>query len=68
MNRLTKGCCPVHGLQMPQVGLTEDQCQFVVECPRKDCSIQGTSSEPYGPVELLREYQHLVGPSLVSAE
>lgn len=64
--RLKKGCCPVHGITMCQVGLTElvkGNQLFIAECPRKDCNIQGTTSEPFGPLTLTADSQHLLGPS-----
>lgn len=49
---------------MPQVGLHGEGAavRFLVGCPRKDCSILGTALEAGGPVKLLQEYAHLLGP------
>lgn len=62
--RLAEGNCPIHGIGMPQVGLHGEGAavRFLVGCPRKDCSILGTALEAGGPVELLQEYAHLLGP------
>lgn len=55
--RLSKGCCPIHGIDMPQIGLVDDGSEqhWLVECPRRDCEMKGTSVEPSGPVDLLPE-------------
>jgi hypothetical protein len=58
--RLHDGRCPIHGLTMLQVDLTDDGCVFVVECPRKDCSIRATELEPFGPATLLPKHSHLL--------
>ena len=66
--RLANGCCPIHGIPMGQVGLTElvnDSQLFIAECTRKDCNIQGTTAAPYGSLKLTSEHQHLLGPSKV---
>lgn len=64
--RLNKGCCPIHGIDMPQIGHQgEGNARLLlVECTRRDCEIRGTSSQHDGPVELLPEFQILVGDSL----
>lgn len=56
--RMAKGCCPVHGIGMMQVGLTdiENGSQLVVvECPRRDCNIRGTMEDPLGRVTFIEE-------------
>jgi hypothetical protein len=58
--RLQDGRCPVHGLTMSQVGLTDDGLVFIVGCPRKDCSIKATELVPFGPATLLPEHSHLL--------
>lgn len=58
--RLEQGRCPIHGIDMPQVGLNTCGPGFVVECPRKDCNIQGKSLEPSGPVDLLAEFEGVI--------
>lgn len=61
--RLAEGRCPVHGIDMPQIAViregTMERC--LVECPRGDCEIQGTSLQPSGPVELLPKFRSLIG-------
>lgn len=62
--RLCIGACPVHGIDMPQIGLVgsgSDQL-FLVKCPRRDCEIKGTTAKPNNPVRLLPEYAHLLLP------
>lgn len=63
LERLNKGCCPIHGIDMPQVGqLGEGSAKrWLVACPRRDCEIQGTSQQHDGPVELLPEFLVLIG-------
>lgn len=62
--RLAKGCCPIHGLAMTPVGNAVENGEhlFVAGCPRRDCKVQGTTPEPFGPVKLLPAFQHLLGP------
>lgn len=61
--RLAEGRCPIHGVDMPQIAVLEggtmERC--LVECPRGDCEIQGTSLQPSGPVELLPKFINLIG-------
>lgn len=65
--RLKDGRCPIHGIDMPQIGLDGEgvEQRFLVGCPRKDCEIKGTSVMPFGPVELLPEYATLIGPRAI---
>lgn len=56
--RLSECRCPIHGTGMVQVGL--QGTQFLVACPRRDCDIQGASTNAAGPVSLLPEHQHLL--------
>jgi len=68
--RLSNGCCPIHGIPMLQIGLTNvvaGKQLFIAECPRNDCSIQGTTSTPFGSVSLLPAFQVLLGPVAVSS-
>jgi hypothetical protein len=60
--RLEKGCCPIHGGGMVQVGLVgpEGAQVALVACCRGDCSVQGTAPDPGGAVTLLPEHQHLL--------
>jgi hypothetical protein len=53
--RLRNGCCPVHGLGMPQIGRwfypEEDgtiSAFTYVGCPRKDCDIAAKQGHPWG--------------------
>ena len=70
LRRLDKGCCPVHGIPMYQVDNMESL--YVAECPRKDCTIRGTTAEPRssvasdnGPyvklVDFIRLFRHASG-------
>lgn len=60
LKRLSDGRCPVHGTAMVQVGVKG--ALFVASCPRRDCGVQGTTSEPHGPVTLSPEHQELLQP------
>lgn len=63
LERLDKGCCPIHAIDMPQIGqMGEDaSMRWLVACPRRDCEIQGTSLRHEGPIELLPAFQLLIG-------
>lgn len=63
LKRLSKGCCPIHGIDMPQVDQLEEGGvkRWLVACPRRDCEIQGTSLQNDGPVELLPAFLALIG-------
>lgn len=67
LDRLNKGCCPIHGVDMPQIGQIGEGAStcWLVACPRRDCEIQGTSLRHDGPVELLPAFQELIGRSQV---
>lgn len=60
--RLSEGCCPIHGIGLAQVGLSEvnGHSRFLAECPRKDCDIQATSETAHGPCTLLPAFAHLL--------
>jgi hypothetical protein len=62
VRRLEDGCCPVHGIGMPQVDNVEveGQHRYLVRCPRKDCGIQGTAAAHDGPVTLTQEHLRLL--------
>lgn len=60
LKRLSEGRCPIHGLSMVQVGLV-DVSAALVECPRRDCGIRGTATDPDGVVSLLPEHESLLG-------
>jgi hypothetical protein len=55
IERLANGCCPVHGLFMPQVGSWYQRpgtAWFtIVECPRRDCQQRATAYSVDGPWE-----------------
>ena len=55
--RLSRGCCPTHGLFMPQIdGWYRPRLgrQYtVVGCPRKDCHIRAKAFSYEGPWMLL---------------
>ncbi|MFL9911884.1 hypothetical protein [Paraburkholderia sp. RL17-337-BIB-A] len=60
LKRLDEGRCPIHGLDMTQVGLANDGRLFIVACPRKDCSVQATEARPFGEATLLPAFSHLI--------
>lgn len=63
--RVKEGRCPIHGIDMPQIAWVSGGSEqlFRVACPRRDCSIEGVSAAPSGPVELLPEFTALLGPN-----
>ncbi|WP_455233591.1 hypothetical protein [Geopseudomonas aromaticivorans] len=67
--RLSEGRCPIHGVSMPQIGLTGegDQQRALVGCPRKDCEITGSAWDADGPVELMPEHAALLRPHPVGS-
>lgn len=36
--RLSRGCCPTHGISMTQIGVDQDNGEDIVHCPRNDCN------------------------------
>jgi hypothetical protein len=62
--RLQRNACPVHGLDMPQIGEwardNEGKEFTIVGCPRRDCEIRAFSYNPAGPATLTPEWQHLL--------
>lgn len=62
-DRLKSGCCPIHGIDMPQIGIWGDDERrgALVGCPRRDCNVMGVAEAPGGPVELLPEFRGLLG-------
>jgi hypothetical protein len=66
--RLSRGCCPIHGIFMPQVsnwnervgGALDGAEVTVVECPRRDCDVRAFAASCDGPWELLPEFRHLL--------
>lgn len=53
--RLSENRCPVHGLWMPQIGLTpvvDGQQECITACPRKDCAVEAITPGPDGPARL----------------
>ena len=68
--RLDDGCCPIHGLWMPQSGQanfihckecgTPKNWDVVVSCPRKDCEIYAYTKGYYDPRILPKEFQYLL--------
>lgn len=65
LRRLRAGCCPVHGIRMPQEGndLINGQHIYIVGCPRRDCEVRASQIEAYGEATLLPRYAHLIGPA-----
>jgi hypothetical protein len=55
IERLANGCCPVHGIFMPQVGywyqLPGAPWFTIVECPRRDCEQRAKAYGVDGPWE-----------------
>lgn len=62
VRRLESGACPVHGIGMDQTGLQGEGSArlFIAECPRRDCNIDGTTSEVHGPLTLSATHMHLI--------
>jgi hypothetical protein len=66
--RIERGCCPIHGIWMPQAanwadrigGALDGAHVTIVKCPRRDCGIRAYAASFDGPWELLPEYQHLL--------
>jgi len=56
--RLAEGCCPTHGLLMPQIGvwykLESGRHYTIVGCPRNGCRIRARDYSVNGPWELMR--------------
>ena len=57
-DRLARGCCPVHGIGMSQVGgpvyPQDGSLDFViVGCDRRDCDIRAKAFSSHGPWELI---------------
>lgn len=48
--RLERGACPIHGINMPQIGewqVTPGGIQYaLVGCPRRDCQMRATVLAP----------------------
>lgn len=65
LKRLKEGGCPVHGIGMGQVGLSEDRSAFIMECPRRDCSIRTFEEDAEDgsivSIKLLPEFEYLLG-------
>jgi hypothetical protein len=63
VKRLLKGGCPIHGMGMTQVGILPSRGRQIdlVECCRKDCSIQATVRLPDTEATLLPRFSHLIG-------
>ncbi len=66
--RLSQGCCPLHGLWMPQVdgwyAPLHGKPYTIVGCPHPQCEVQAKAFSSHGEWELLPPYAHLVRPSL----
>ncbi len=68
--RLDQGCCPIHGIWMPQIGLNyltyckecgaPQKSEAVVGCPRKDCEIIALTPTIDGPWRLPKELEYLL--------
>ena len=64
LKRLKYGCCPIHGRQLYQTGLT-DNGAFIVSC---SCGVQGISKIPFGPITLMKEYRHLIKKTVANTK
>lgn len=60
LKRLSKGCCPVHGIGMTQIDIKDDRKTFVISCPRDDCNIVATTVEHDGNAVLMPEFLYLL--------
>ncbi len=59
LKRLSKGCCPIHGLGMTQVGTTP-KLGHIAKCPRKDCEIKVYMNHSEDEAKLLPEFEILL--------
>lgn len=59
--------CPIHGMEMGQVGLWRKKRTFVylVECLRRDCQVQAIQNHIDGPIQLTPKWRHLLAPTVV---
>ncbi len=65
LERLKNGACPIHGIPMYQIGVTEPlfgapHCYNIVECSRQDCLIQAFELFPFENAILFPEFQYLL--------
>lgn len=68
IKRLSDGRCPLHGIPMYQIDLEYIQLpygrltanRFIVQCPRKDCSITAFESEAFGEAQLFPQFKNLI--------
>jgi len=64
LKRLKEGCCPIHGIVMGQVDISDDRITFIMECPRRDCNIRTFEIDAEdGSIEsiaLLPEFKYLL--------
>ena len=60
MQRLSKGCCPIHGIGMTQIDILNDKKTFVISCPRDDCDIVATTVEHDGNAVLTSQFEYLL--------
>lgn len=60
--RLDRACCPIHGIDMVQVGneFLDGRGKTVVQCPRDDCDIEAITDGPHGPAHLRPLWAHLL--------
>lgn len=65
--RLSFCSCPIHNIGMVQSCdngyINSQRDHYLVQCPRHDCNIKGTTSEPHGAVTLLPQFVYLLHTS-----
>lgn len=62
ITRFNDGRCPVHGIGLSQIGLTDEgaSSRAIVGCGRRDCDITAYAQTIDGPWTLLPEHTHLL--------
>ena len=72
LQRLARGCCPIHGVFMSQVDrwYVEDDGRrhTIVGCSRKDCNVRAKAYGSDGPWEVLPNFAHLFEDALIALE
>lgn len=63
LSRMNKGLCPIHGsFMVPDLGdsfYNEVELPAVVECCRKNCSVQVLAYSAEGPYEIMPEHSYI---------
>lgn len=72
LQRLNRGCCPIHGIYMSQIDgwyVEDDGCHYtIVGCNRHDCKVSAKAYGIDGPWEILPDYAHLFDETLIALE